>query len=340
MTYQINNFLSIKNAIQAIFIISFQTLVLVLFTVSNSYAQVSDYPKKPVTLVVGFTPGGISDVLARALAFRLSSQMGQQVIVENKPGAGTMIAAEYIAKAAPDGYTLFVQDMSTHAVNVGLYKNIPYDPVKDFSHISLVAVSPLMLVVNPTLKISQLSEFIKYAKEHKNSLAFSSSGNGTIPHLTAESFNQSIGIEAIHIPYKGSVASTQAVLANDVAYTFSSMPPALSNVKAGKLLALGVTSLKRVASAKNVPTVSEAGIPGFDFDLYSGVLGPKGMPDALIQKIHYELGVAVKSPEMQAIFETIGAEPTTNSSKEFLIHNTIEIAKLVKVVKAAKIQVN
>jgi tripartite-type tricarboxylate transporter receptor subunit TctC len=156
MTYPINNFLSIKNAIQAIFIISFQILVLVLFTVSNSYAQVSDYPKKPVTLVVGFTPGGISDVLARALAFRLSAQMGQQVIVENKPGAGTMIAAEYIAKAAPDGYTLFVQDMSTHAVNVGLYKNIPYDPVKDFSHISLVAVSPLMLVVNPSLKISQL----------------------------------------------------------------------------------------------------------------------------------------------------------------------------------------
>jgi tripartite-type tricarboxylate transporter receptor subunit TctC len=340
MTYPINNFLSIKNAIQAIFIISFQILVLVLFTVSNSYAQVSDYPKKPVTLVVGFTPGGISDVLARALAFRLSAQMGQQVIVENKPGAGTMIAAEYIAKAAPDGYTLFVQDMSTHAVNVGLYKNIPYDPVKDFSHISLVAVSPLMLVVNPSLKISQLSEFIKYAKEHKNSLAFSSSGNGTIPHLTAESFNQAIGIEAIHIPYKGSVASTQAVLANDVAYTFSSMPPALSNAKAGKLVALGVTSLKRVASAKNVPTVSEAGIPGFDFDLYSGVLGPKGMSDALIQKIHYELGIAVKSPEMQAIFETIGAEPMTNSSKEFLIHNTNEIAKLVKVVKAAKIQVN
>ena len=340
MTYPINNFLSIKNAIQAIFIISFQTLVLVLFTVSNSYAQVSDYPKKPVTLVVGFTPGGISDVLARALAFRLSAQMGQQVIVENKPGAGTMIAAEYIAKAAPDGYTLFVQDMSTHAVNVGLYKNIPYDPVKDFSHISLVAVSPLMLVVNPSLKISQLSEFIKYAKEHKNSLAFSSSGNGTIPHLTAESFNQAIGIEAIHIPYKGSVASTQAVLANDVAYTFSSMPPALSNAKAGKLVALGVTSLKRVASAKNVPTVSEAGIPGFDFDLYSGVLGPKGMSDALIQKIHNELGVAVKSPEMQAIFETIGAEPMTNSPREFLIHNTNEIAKLVKVVKAAKIQVN
>ena len=122
MTYPINNFLSIKNAIQAIFIISFQTLALVLFTVSNSYAQVSDYPKKPVTLVVGFTPGGISDVLARALAFRLSAQMGQQVIVENKPGAGTMIAAEYIAKAAPDGYTLFVQDMSTHAVNVGLIR--------------------------------------------------------------------------------------------------------------------------------------------------------------------------------------------------------------------------
>jgi len=314
--------------------------LLLLSPTSFAIAQVQDYPKKPITLVVGFTPGGISDVLARALAAKLSMQLSQQVIVDNKPGAGTMIAAEYVAKAAPDGYTLFLQDMSTHAVNVGLYKNLPYDPIKDFTHITLVAVSPLMLVVNPSIKANNLSEFSQYAKEHKANLAFSSSGNGTIPHLAAEAFNRSIGIEAIHIPYKGSVASTQAVLAGDVAYSFSSMPPALNNVKAGKLIALGVTSLRRINSINNIPTISEAGISGFDFNLYSGILGPKGMPDALVNKINSEFAIAVKSPEMHAIYETIGADPLTNSPKEFLTHNTNEIAKLVKIVKATNIQIN
>ena len=251
-----------------------------------------------------------------------------------------LIGSDTVAKAAADGYTLVLSNVASHAIGAAVYTKMPYDPIKDFTHIGLIAGVPSGIAVAANGPYTSMEALLAKARTAPGAARFGSNGNGTSSHVKLVILNRAAKGDITHIPYKGSVASTQAVLANDVAYTFSSMPPALSNVKAGKLVALGVTSLKRVASAKNVPTVSEAGIPGFDFDLYSGVLGPKGMPDALIQKIHYELGVAVRSPEMQAIFETIGAEPMTNSSKEFLIHNTNEIAKLVKVVKAAKIQVN
>jgi tripartite-type tricarboxylate transporter receptor subunit TctC len=305
----------------------------------KSHAQPADYPRKPVTLVVGFTPGGISDVLARALAVKLSSQLGQPVLVENRAGAGTLIAGEYVAKAAPDGYTLWLQDMSTHAVNVGLYKKLPYDSLKDFTPITLVASTPLMLVVHPSLQVKNLSDFVKVAKSKKGSLAYASSGNGTIPHLTTESMNGLLGIEAVHVPYKGSAAATQAVLAGDVAYNFSTMPPALSQVRGGKLIALGVSTSKRVAAAPDVPTIAEGGLPGFEFVLYSGILGPKGMSSALVDRINAEFVKAVASPEMRQVYATIGAEPLTNTPAEFAAHMAAETTKLVKAVKAAGVQI-
>ena len=304
-----------------------------------SRAQEVDYPKRPVTLVVGFTPGGISDVLARALAARLSTQMGQTVVVENKAGAGTLIAGEYVAKSAPDGYTLWLQDMSTHAVNVGLYKKLPYDSVKDFSLITLVASTPLMLVVHPSLQVKNFAEFVAVAKAQKGKLAYASSGNGTIPHLTTEAMNGLLGIEAIHVPYKGSAAATQAVLAGDVAYNFSTMPPALSQVRGGKLVALGVSTAKRVSAAPDVPTVAESGVPGFEYVLYSGILGPKNMAPALINKINAEFTKAVASPEMRQVYATIGAEPATNTPAEFAAHMSAETTKLVKAVKTVGIQI-
>ncbi len=309
-------------------------------------APAADFPKKPITLVVGFTPGGISDVLARALAVKLTSQMGQTVIVDNKPGAGTLIAGEFVAKAAPDGYTLWLQDMSTHAVNVGLYKKIPYDSIKDFTPITLVASTPLILVVNPSLQVNNLADFAKAAKAKKGGLAYASSGNGTIPHLTTESFNSLLGIESVHVPYKGSSAATQAVLSGEVAYNFSTMPPALVQVRAGKLIALGVTTARRVAAASDVPTIAEgasAGLPGlagFEFVLFSGILGPKGIPPAIVAKINAEFVKAVNSPEMKQVYTTIGADPVTNSPTEFLAHMTAETAKYVKAVNASGIKID
>ena len=316
--------------------LKFSLVIYSSFIVSLSYAEdFASYPNKPIRLIVGFSAGGISDVLGRALASKLSNITGQGVIVENKPGAGTTIAAEYVSKSTPDGYTLFLQDMTTHAINVGLYKSLPYDAIKDFTPITLVASTPLMLVINPNLKVNTLKEFIPYAKSKADSLAYASSGNGTVPHLAAETFNKMLGINPVHVPFKGSSPATQAVLAGDVGFTFSSMPPALSLVQSKKLIALGVTTKKRVGTVPEVPTVSEAGLPGYEFVLYSGILGPKGMSPELVKKINQLFAEVVKSPEMTQVYASIGAEPLVNSPSEFTAHMNQELVKMVQAVKTA-----
>jgi tripartite-type tricarboxylate transporter receptor subunit TctC len=304
-----------------------------LITIAGGAHAQSDFPNKPIRLVVGFTAGGISDVLGRALAAKLSNQIGQQVVVDNKPGAGTQIAGEFVAKSAPDGYTLWLQDMTTHAINVGLYKKQPYDAVKDFTPITLVASTPLMLVVHPSLPANNVKELISLAKEKKGQLAYASSGNGTVPHLATETFKNMAGIEAIHVPYKGSSPATQAVLAGDVALNFSTMPPALTQVRGGKLRALGVSTAKRVAAAPDVPTIAEAGLPGFEFVLYSGILAPKGLPPAIAAKLNSEFAKTVASADMQQIYGNIGAEQLTDTQAEFSAHINREITKMVQAVK-------
>ena len=326
------------NAMSPIYkkIFCFAILSLGTFTGVVTQAQdVSSYPNKPIRLIVGFSAGGISDVLGRALAAKLSNVTGQGVIVENKPGAGTTIAADFVSKSTPDGYTLFLQDMTTHAINVGLYKNLPYDPIKDFSPITLVASTPLMLVVHPSLKVNSLKDFIPYAKSKGDALAYASSGNGTVPHLAAETFNKTLGITPVHVPFKGSSPATQAVLAGDVGFTFSTMPPALSLVQSKKLIALGVTTKKRVAAAPDVPTVAEAGIPGYEFVLYSGILGPKGMSPDLVKKINQLFAEVVNSPDMRQVYASIGADPVINTPTEFTSQMSQDVTKMVQAVKVA-----
>ncbi|HEX3172544.1 MAG TPA: tripartite tricarboxylate transporter substrate binding protein, partial [Burkholderiales bacterium] len=259
---------------------------------THAFAQ-TDYPNKSIRLVVGFTAGGISDVLARALGARLSAQVGQQVVVDNRAGAGTTIAAEIVAKSPPDGYTLFMQDMTTQAINASLYKKLPYDTVKDFTPITLVASSPLMLVVHPSLPVKSVKELIALGKSRPGQIPFASSGNGTILHLAAETFKTMAGIDMIHVPYKGSSQAVQALLAGEVAVTFSTMPPALTNVKAGRLRALGVTTPQRNSAAPEVPTIAEAGLKGFDVVLYSGVLAPARLPAPIVTKLNAEFIKAV-----------------------------------------------
>ena len=206
----------------------------------------AEYPSKPIRLVVSFPAGGISDVLARSLAVKLSSNLGQQVMVENKPGAGTTIAAEYIAKSAPDGYTIWLQDVTTHAINASLYTKLPYDTVRDFTPITLVASTPLMLVSHPSVPAKTVDELIRAVKSKPGYYAYGSSGNGTIVHLAGEMLKSAAGLDVLHVPYKGSAPATQAILGGEVAFVFSTMPPAVSNVKAGRLRALAVTTPKRV----------------------------------------------------------------------------------------------
>ena len=313
--------------------------VTAILAAATALAQ-ADYPKQPIRMVVGFTPGGISDVLARALAAKLTTQLGQTVFVENKPGAGTTIAGELVAKAAPDGYTIWLQDVTTHAINATLYPKLPYDSLRDFSPIALVASTPLMLVVHPSSPARSVLELAALAKTERGKMSYGSSGNGTIIHLASEMLKTSQGFEAVHIPYKGSGPATQAILANDVSFVFSTMPPAVSNVNAGKLRALAVTTPRRVAAAPDVPTMSEAGVPNFDVVLYSGILGPKGMDAAVVRKLNGELARALQSEEMKKVYESLGADPISVTPEVFAEMMAKDIARYAPVVKASGARVD
>jgi tripartite-type tricarboxylate transporter receptor subunit TctC len=298
-------------------------------------ALAQSYPNKPIHLVVGFTPGGVSDVLARAMSAKLSQNLGQQVVVDNRPGAGTTIASEFIAKSAPDGYTLYFCDATTHAINASLYTRLPYDSVKDFAFISLVASTPLLLVVNPALPARTVPELIALAKSRAGQLNYASSGNGTIVHLAGETFKSMAGVDLVHVPYKGSAPATVAVIAGDVAFIFSTMPAALPHVKSGKLRALAVTTPARVGAVQDIPTVAESALPAFDLTLYSGVIGPAGMPREIVERMNGELAKVVNSPEIKEFFATQGATPMASSPEQFADHMRADIVKLGNAVRVS-----
>jgi tripartite-type tricarboxylate transporter receptor subunit TctC len=295
----------------------------------------AQYPNRPIKMVVGFAAGGISDVLGRAVAAKMSTTIGQPVIVENKPGAGTTIAGDAVAKAAPDGYTIWLQDITSHAINASLYTKLPYDSVNDFTPIGLVASTPLMLVVHPSTPAKNVKELAALLKANPGKYSYGSSGTGTILHLASELFNKGQGLELLHVPYKGSGPATQAILAGEVTYVFSTMPPAVSNAKAGKLRALAVTTPKRVSTAPEVPTMIEAGVPGFEVVLYSGVLGPKGLDPAVVRKLNAEFAKVVATDDIKTVFQKLGADAITSTPEGFRDMLEKEIAKLGPVVKAS-----
>jgi tripartite-type tricarboxylate transporter receptor subunit TctC len=317
-----------------------RTLVAALLLIAAPAFAQSDWPNKPVRLVVSFAAGGISDVLARALAIPLSKQLGQQVIVDNKPGAGTTIAGDLIARSAPDGYTIWLQDITSHAINVALYSKLPYDSVKDFSYIAMVASTPLMLVVHPTTPANDVRQLVALLKANPGKYSYGSSGNGTIVHLASEMLKSEAGVDVLHVPYKGSNPATAAILGGEVTFVFSTMPPAISNAKAGKLRALAVTTAKRVDAAPEVPTMIEAGLKDFEIVLYSGIMGPKGMDRALINRINGEFAKVVRVPEIKKVYDNIGADPIAMTPEEFLKKTEGEIAKLGPVVKASGAKVD
>ncbi len=302
--------------------------------VAPAAAQTGAYPSKPITLVLGFTPGGISDVLSRALAARLSVQMGQTVLVENKPGAATTIASAFVANAPADGYTLFFQDMTSHAINAAAYKKLKYDPWNDFTMVSLVASTPLMLISSLASGTKDVKSLTALAKAKPTGVAYASSGNGAITHLAGEAFKQITGTNSLHAPYKGSAPATTAVIGGEVVYTFSTMPPAVSQMKAGKVNALAVTSAKRVAAAPDVPTMNEAGVP-MELVLYSGLLAPKGLPPAIVQRLGAEIKKALASPEMKLTLANVGADDLASSPAEFEALMKVEAGKLAKAVTLA-----
>ena len=309
---------------------AFAALALALF---SAQVLAQGYPNRSIRLVVGFPPGGVSDVLSRAISARVSQNIGHQMVVDNRPGAGTTIASEFVAKSAPDGYTLYFCDATTHAINASLYRKLPYDSLQDFTYISLLASTPLLLVVNAALPAKSVPELIALAKSRAGKLNYASSGNGTIVHLAGESFKTMAGVDLLHVPYKGSAPATLAVIAGDVSIIFSTMPAALPHVKSGKLRALAVTTPARVAAVQDIPTLAEAALPGFDLVLYSGVIGPAGIPGEIVGRINAEFAKVINSPEIRDFFGTQGATPMTSTPAQFAAHMRAEVAKLGKMVK-------
>ncbi len=314
------------------------TLILLLAAPLAS-AQ-SDYPARPLRIVHGFTAGGISDVLARALGAKLTASLGQQVVVEARSGAGTTIASDFIAKSAPDGYTLFLQDMTTHAINASLYRRLPYDSVRDFTPITLIASSPLVLIVHPSLPVRSLKELIALAKQRPDQLSHGSSGNGTIVHLAAEMLKSMAGIRMVHVPYKGSPQLVTGLMSGEVAVSFATTPPTLPNVEAGKLRALAVTTPERTPAAPRIPTMTEAGLRDFELVLYTGILAPRGTPSPIVDRLNAEFAKAVQAPDIQKIFSNVGAVPMSATPVEFAAHLKSEMAKLGKVVQLSGARVD
>jgi tripartite-type tricarboxylate transporter receptor subunit TctC len=297
-------------------------------------AQEQDWPKRPVTVIVGFSPGGTTDIIARMVGVELSKIWGQSVIVENRPGAGGNIAGALVAKAPPDGYTLFMGSTGPLAVNTSLYKRMPFDHMKDFTPISLVADVPNMLVVNPKfMPANNFKEFMALLKAHPGKYFYASTGSGTASHLATELLKYQANVEATHVPYKGAVALNDLLAGDSVHFMFATIPSVVQHVRSGRLRALAVTSRKRSTGLPDIPTVAESGYPNFDASSWFGLVGPAAMPKALAEKISSDIARVMAAPEMHAKFIDQGAEPVASTPAQFGEYMRSETAKWEKVVK-------
>jgi tripartite-type tricarboxylate transporter receptor subunit TctC len=297
------------------------------------------YPTKPVRIVVPFPAGGTTDIIARATAQKLSEAWGQQVIVDNRPGAAGNIGAELVAKSAPDGYTLLMGTVGTHAINSSLYAKMPYDHVKDFAPVILVAGVPNVLVVNPEVPVKTVPELIAYVKANPGKLNFASSGSGTSIHLSGELFKTMTAVQMTHVPYKGSAPALTDLIGGQVQLMFDNLPSSLAFIKAGKLRALAVTSTTRAATLPDVPTVADF-VPGFEASSWFGLLAPAGTPPAVIAKINGEVAKWLATPEAREKLTAQGANLAGGTPEDFAKHIQAETAKWAKVVKESGAKVD
>ncbi|OLE20060.1 MAG: ABC transporter substrate-binding protein [Betaproteobacteria bacterium 13_1_20CM_3_63_8] len=298
------------------------------------------YPSKPIRLVVPFPAGGSLDVVARAIGQKLTEAWGQPVVIDNRPGAGGNIGADLVAKSAPDGYTILEGALSTHAVNVSLYAKMPYDPIKDFAPITLVAVTPNVLVLNASYPVNSVPELLTYARANPGKLSFGSGSNGSAGHLAGELFKTEAGVDMVHIPYKGGAPAMQALLAGDTQLMFDNLANSAAQLKAGKLKALAVTTAKRSSLMPELPTLSETGLPGFDIYTWWGFMAPAGTPKEIVAKWNAEVTRILNSPEMRAFFAQQGAEPAPDSPEQFAALIRSEISKYAKIVKQSGAKVD
>ena len=302
-------------------------------------AQAQNWPDKPVRILVGYPPGGGTDLVARLVQQPLTTAWGQPVVVDNRPGANAIIATEAVAKAKPDGYTLLMAYATELAVNPATMKKLPYDPVRDFTPIVQLAGAPLVLAVNPALPANSVKELIALAKAKPGALSYSSSGGGSVHHFAGELFKLQAGADLLHVPYKGSGPATADAVSGQVQVTYASVASVLRFVQAGRLRALGVTSKQRSSQMPEVPTLVEAGLADFELTSWYGLLAPAGTPPAIVAKIHADVTAALASAEVQRSFTVQGLDRAGGTPLEFAAYIRAEAAKFARIAKAGNISV-
>jgi tripartite-type tricarboxylate transporter receptor subunit TctC len=298
----------------------------------TSPAAAQSFPSRPVRIIVPLAAGGPGDVLARAVGQKLSESLGQPVVIDNRPGANTNVGAEVVVKAAPDGHTLLAT-ASTLTINPSLYASLPYDPIRDFAPVTLIATTPLMLVAHPSLPVRSVKELIALAKAKPSQLLYGSAGNGSTLHLAGEMFNTLAGVKLMHVPYKGVTGAFSDLLGGQISLMFPGTPIALPQAQAGKLRALGTTGSRRTPAAPELPTIAEAGVPGYEVSVWYGILAPAGTPPAIVNRLHTEVSRIVQLPDIKERWAVLGAEPVSNAPDQFAAFLKADLGKWAKVVR-------
>ena len=312
-------------------------LVGVLAWLPNAGAQ--EYPTKPIRLVITYPPGGNTDLVGRALALKLGEFMGQQVVVDNRGGAGGVLGSMITAQSAPDGYTIMLGTSAGMVINPLLSRKLTYDPVRDFAPVSMVVIVPQLLVINPQLPVKNVRELIAFAKAKPGYLNAGSSGVGTPNHFGTELLKWLAGVDIVHVPYKGGAPALTDLLGGQIQMAFSSVPAVLPHIKAGRLVALGVGSAKRSPALPNIPTIAEAGVPGYEYTTWYGIFAPAKTPRTLIARLNTEIVKAMETPDIKDRFTALGGDPDPGTPEELRAYMANESAKWAKIIKAANIRI-
>lgn len=308
-------------------------------TVVSAAALAQGYPAKPVRMIVGFPPGGGTDVVARVIAQKLTEWWGQPVTVENRAGATGTIGADLVAKSAPDGYTLIMGHVNSHGIAPNLFAKLPYDPIKDFAAAAYVGYVPNVLAVHPSVPAKSVKELVALLKTRPGQMNYASSGNGSTQHLAGEMFKQLTGTNIIHVPYKGSGDAIKDLLGGVVAMNFDTMPPVLPHIQSGKLRGLAISTPRRLAQLPDVPTFAEEGITGFDVANWYGVMAPGGTPRDIVQKLNTDINKAMQVPEVRTRLEAVGTQLREQSAAEFEAYMKAEVAKYAKLIRDTGVKV-
>jgi tripartite-type tricarboxylate transporter receptor subunit TctC len=323
-----------ENFMSRRFLLKLVAAVLPMLVASEVFAQnAQNYPNKPITLIAPFSAGGALDLIARSVAQKLTDEWGQSVVVDNKAGAAGIIGTQYVARSAPDGYTILLGATTTHGINPSLYQKLPYDAVKDFAPVSLIATIPHILVVNPSLPVNSVSDFIKYAKS-KPGLAFGSAGIGSPHHLAGEMLKTQAHVDLLHVPYKGSAPAMMAVMSGEVSFMSVEITAAMPHIKAGKLKPIAIASAKRVPGI-DLPTFAESGMPGFEVTAWYAIFAPQGTPKDVIAKLNGGIAKAVAMKDVKEKFASLGAVPVGGTSDELATYVKAELGRWSAAVKSS-----